>query len=156
MDRWDVIVAGAGMAGLAAAAELGKTGLKVLVLEARSRIGGRILTLAGLTPEHAIEQGAESVHGKPKLFDDYLDSHGLKTYGTAGEKYCLEKGRLDACDEPSSGIFEELYKLDLEKFADETFDETLQTRFAVLRWFASCCGDFGPAAALGNGGRPNT
>lgn len=38
----DVIVLGAGISGLAAAAELVKRGNKVLVLEARERIGGRI------------------------------------------------------------------------------------------------------------------
>jgi monoamine oxidase len=68
MQTWDVIVAGAGIAGLAAAERLGQAGLKVLVLEARDRIGGRILTLPGLTPEHGIELGAEFVDGKPKKF----------------------------------------------------------------------------------------
>src|ERR1700744_372564 len=111
MDRWDVIVAGAGIAGLAAAVDLGKAGLKVLVLEARDRIGGRILTLPGLTPKHAIELGAEFVHGKPKQFDDYLNAHGLSCHETVGENYCLEEAYLEHCEEPSSGIFVELYKL---------------------------------------------
>ena len=65
MEHWDVIVAGAGIAGLATAEHLGKADLKVLVLEARDRVGGRILTLPGLTPEHGLELGAEFVHGKP-------------------------------------------------------------------------------------------
>ena len=38
----DVIVVGAGVSGLAAAAVLSKAGLHVEVLEARERIGGRI------------------------------------------------------------------------------------------------------------------
>ncbi|MGH7108579.1 MAG: FAD-dependent oxidoreductase, partial [Acetobacteraceae bacterium] len=41
-DSQDVIVIGAGAAGLAAAAALGRSGRAVLVLEARDRIGGRI------------------------------------------------------------------------------------------------------------------
>jgi monoamine oxidase len=40
----DLIVVGAGAAGLAAAVELGRAGLAVTVLEARERIGGRIFT----------------------------------------------------------------------------------------------------------------
>jgi monoamine oxidase len=38
----DVIVIGAGFAGLAAAIELGDRGVDVLVLEARDRVGGRV------------------------------------------------------------------------------------------------------------------
>lgn len=38
----DVVVVGAGVAGLAAAIELGAAGLEVVVLEARSRLGGRV------------------------------------------------------------------------------------------------------------------
>lgn len=40
----DVIVIGAGMAGIACARELRQVGYEVIVLEARERIGGRILT----------------------------------------------------------------------------------------------------------------
>ncbi|MGH8641453.1 MAG: FAD-dependent oxidoreductase, partial [Burkholderiales bacterium] len=41
---YDVIIIGAGAAGLAAASELAPSGLRVLVLEARDRIGGRVWT----------------------------------------------------------------------------------------------------------------
>ena len=59
----EVIVIGAGAAGLAAARELSLAGVKVLVLEARERIGGRIHTHFDRWP---IELGAEFVHGKPR------------------------------------------------------------------------------------------
>lgn len=40
-EVYDVVVVGAGFAGIAAARELGSRGLKVAILEARDRIGGR-------------------------------------------------------------------------------------------------------------------
>ena len=58
----DIIIIGAGAAGLAAARELSIAGLNVIVLEARNRIGGRISTHFDTWP---IELGAEFVHGKP-------------------------------------------------------------------------------------------
>jgi phytoene dehydrogenase-like protein len=88
MEQVEVIVVGAGVAGLSAAEILGRSGLRVLVLEARERIGGRIHTLPGLTPQHAIEMGAEFVHGRLPLFDDYLSAHNLELYETSGQSYC--------------------------------------------------------------------
>ena len=41
---WDVVIIGAGVSGLSAASELRKSGLSILVLEARDHIGGRAWT----------------------------------------------------------------------------------------------------------------
>ena len=42
----EIIIIGAGAAGLMSARELAKAGKKVVILEARNRIGGRILSLS--------------------------------------------------------------------------------------------------------------
>ncbi len=57
----DVLIIGAGVAGLTAARELTAAGKRVLLAEARERLGGRILTHH--TPDGPVELGAEFVHG---------------------------------------------------------------------------------------------
>lgn len=57
-----VIVIGAGMAGLAAARKLRDAGKDVLVLEARDRLGGRILTSRKWS-DAKVDLGATWIHG---------------------------------------------------------------------------------------------
>ena len=57
----EIVVIGTGVAGLAAARQLHDVGLRPLVLEARERIGGRILTDHSRAP---VECDAEFIHGK--------------------------------------------------------------------------------------------
>lgn len=59
----DVVVLGAGAAGLAAARDLSQAELRVTVIEARGRIGGRILTVRDPRSPLPLELGAEFVHG---------------------------------------------------------------------------------------------
>ncbi len=67
--RVDVLVLGAGAAGLAAARDLSQAGLRVTVIEARPRIGGRILTRHDPRVPVPLELGAEFVHGEaPETF----------------------------------------------------------------------------------------
>jgi monoamine oxidase len=127
----DVIVIGAGVAGLAAAERLGRAGLRVLVVEARNRLGGRIWTLPGPTGEHSIELGAEFVHGKPPGLDRYLNEHNLRVIETTGRSYCSDApGQLQPCLEFDDEIFSRLDRLKPDDFPDETFERTLSTRFA--------------------------
>ncbi|MGA7616192.1 MAG: NAD(P)/FAD-dependent oxidoreductase [Thermoanaerobaculia bacterium] len=60
----DVVVVGGGAAGLRAASLLGGRGLDVVVIEARERLGGRILTVADPDWPVPIELGAEWIHGE--------------------------------------------------------------------------------------------
>lgn len=58
---WDTLVIGAGMAGLRAAQMLSQTGQRVLVLEARQRLGGRTWTDDSLGLP--VDLGASWIHG---------------------------------------------------------------------------------------------
>jgi monoamine oxidase len=57
----DVVVIGAGMAGITAARDCARAGIDVVVVEAQTRIGGRVHTARDFG-EHPVEQGAEFVH----------------------------------------------------------------------------------------------
>jgi monoamine oxidase len=94
----DVVVIGAGVAGLAAARELRRAGLGVRVLEARSRLGGRVHTVRRGAGSLPVELGAEFVHGRPDTLLDVARSAGLSLVETAGEQGCLRGGALSACD----------------------------------------------------------
>jgi monoamine oxidase len=63
VSRSDVIVIGGGASGLAATRDLSVAGLKVLLLEARPRLGGRIHTLHEADRAMPVELGAEFIHG---------------------------------------------------------------------------------------------
>ncbi|MCY0957263.1 flavin monoamine oxidase family protein [Streptomyces sp. H27-H5] len=59
----EVVVIGAGVAGLACAQRLAQAGVDALVLEARPRIGGRVRTFRPADGGPALELGAQVVHG---------------------------------------------------------------------------------------------
>lgn len=60
----DALIIGGGIAGLTAARHLTGAGLRVTLLEARERPGGRICTHS--TGDFPVELGAEFVHGRPE------------------------------------------------------------------------------------------
>jgi monoamine oxidase len=74
-----VLVLGAGLAGLAAAYELQKAGYAVTVLEARSRPGGRVLTYRDPFADGLYaEMGAEYVDATDEFDHRYCKELGLK------------------------------------------------------------------------------
>jgi len=59
----DVVVIGAGFAGLSAAARLAGRGLRVLVLEARSRLGGRATSFTDGATGEPVDNGQHVLLG---------------------------------------------------------------------------------------------
>ena len=94
----NIIVVGAGAAGLIAARELGRAGKKVTILEARDRCGGRIHPLPSAEFGYPAEGGAEFVHGKAPMTRRLLGEAGLSTLRIKGARWSVEKGVL-SCDD---------------------------------------------------------
>lgn len=96
-SRADVIVVGAGLAGLTAARELVRKGKSVIVLEARDRVGGRTLAQATQSGERLDVGGQWIGPGQDRVLA-LVDEFGLKTYlqPHAGTKLLKIEGKLRA------------------------------------------------------------
>jgi len=95
----DVAIVGAGVAGLAAMRALELHGLRTCVVEARERIGGRILTVRDPRLAHPIELGAEFVHGSaPELLELVRDAR-LLAYAIEGQRWRSRRGRLSRLED---------------------------------------------------------
>ena len=89
----DVLIIGAGAAGLMAARELAKNGQQVSILEARDRVGGRIYTINNHSCGIPCEAGAEFIHGKLPVTLELFKEAGLAYEATAGNFYQVTNGK---------------------------------------------------------------
>jgi monoamine oxidase len=99
METFDVLIVGAGAAGLAAAVAMQKAGAHVRVLEARDRVGGRIDTRRDPIDEVPFELGAELVHGKPRATRRIAAEARLHIGELLGARRCYVGGSLHDCSE---------------------------------------------------------
>jgi monoamine oxidase len=127
-DNADVLILGAGAAGIAAARACTSAGLTVSILEARDRIGGRIFTVHNQKADVPIELGAEFVHGRPpEIFERIEDAH-LPVQEVAGERWCSRRGTLKVCDNLEND-FERIFRRMSRKAPDQSFSD----------FFSNCC-----------------
>ncbi len=106
----DVLVLGAGIAGLAAARALAEHGMRPLVLEARDRIGGRIYSLP--TGRGVVELGAEFVHGKEAKLWRLIEEAGASTIERDGSLLRESStGELTEDEDVEEELFDPLIQL---------------------------------------------
>lgn len=92
MHETDVVIVGAGAAGLICARELTRHGVRVQLLEAKSRWGGRVFTTQERGLDVPVELGAEFMHGaEPDLLREL---GGTSFYDVEDRHLFLERGRL--------------------------------------------------------------
>ena len=129
-DAVDVIVIGAGAAGLAAAGRLSAAGRRVEVLEARDRIGGRVHTVHDNGVQTPVEAGAEFVHGKPPETWDVIRAAGLSAHDVNDDHWRFAEGRVSRVGDFWAKVNSVLGRVGKVGAGDVAFD-----RFA-----RSCCG----------------
>ena len=92
LDDCDVLILGAGAAGLAAAIQLARAGRDVLLLEARDRVGGRIWSQPQPAATTPVELGAEFVHGEARRTMELLQAAGSAAVEVPAEHW-MRTGR---------------------------------------------------------------
>ena len=128
MASIDVLIIGAGAAGLAAARELARARRSFIVLEASRRIGGRVLTIQPSSAGTPIELGAEFVHGEAAETTRLLDEARLTTVRVLGEQYTSDNGRLSPQGEIWKRMKRVFAKMSADRPEDRSFQDFLDTR----------------------------
>ncbi|MFN8286347.1 MAG: NAD(P)/FAD-dependent oxidoreductase [Chitinophagales bacterium] len=99
MAEYDIIIVGAGAAGLYAARELQKTGKKILVLEAQNRIGGRIHSVHSPFVGEPLEAGAEFIHGNLPITLELLKQYSIPYQEVDGTMWTVKDSELHKEDD---------------------------------------------------------
>ena len=128
MDQ-EIIIIGAGAAGLMAAFDLSFAGKKVLIIEGRDRIGGRIHTIPDPTFPLAVELGAEYIHGDLPLTKDLLKKYKLEYYKMKGDLVRFENGHLQEQDDFVENVGKVIKRLK-ELETDVSLDAFLERYFS--------------------------
>ena len=92
--KTDVLIVGAGAAGLAAADALTRAGRSVVILEARDRIGGRCWTRRMPGLDVPVELGAEFIHGEAEATYALLHRARIPSVMAVREQRSPRGGRL--------------------------------------------------------------
>ena len=124
-ERVEVVIVGAGVAGLAAAKGLREHDVDVVVVEARDRIGGRILTQRDPALAVPIELGAEFVHGSAPEFKEVIAEARLLSYDIEGRRYQVRRSRLAPLNDFYKQLDLVMRRLDGERHTDRSFLEFL-------------------------------
>jgi monoamine oxidase len=121
---YEVIVVGAGAAGLGCAERLSRQGVDFLMLEARDRVGGRVYSIT--EEQLPIELGAEFVHGLPKKIIALLEGFKIPFYEVSDEHLYFKGKKLI----PLNDFWERMEKImsSLKRKSDHSICEFIKRK----------------------------
>jgi monoamine oxidase len=131
LASFDVVVIGSGSSGLACSSKLREAGLSLVVLEARSRLGGRVFTEHPTDLETPIELGAEFIHGEAPPIRDLAAAFRLPTVDIADHRLIRRNGRLVKRDDFWERIGRAMKRLDAHRTPDRSFAQALAANKSV-------------------------
>lgn len=129
----DVIVIGAGAAGLAAANVLRENALDIVVLEARDRIGGRIDTATYLDNGLPIELGAEFIHGQAAPIRALAARYDLRIVDISGQRFEHTTQGLRVARDYRARLDRVLGRLSARRTPDRSFADAMRANRGSLR-----------------------
>ncbi len=129
----DVCVVGAGFAGLAAAYRLKQAGARVVVLEARNRVGGRSWSVP-LKDGGWVDWGGQWVGSSQERFYALIKEMGCETYPSPDFGKMLQRGILDTNEYHRVGDGESYPGSDLVDAASKRLDDLAATIDPQAPW----------------------
>ena len=124
----DVLILGGGIAGLAAARELGRRRLNITLLEARDRLGGRVHTVRHAGWPGPIELGAEFIHGGNAPFWQLLRRHRIGTQHVPARHWLFRENQIQRVDDVLARIENVTDKIDARKMRRWSFADFMRER----------------------------
>ena len=128
MRKTDVVIIGAGAAGLAAARQLDEHGIDFVVVEARDRVGGRVFTHRDTATPIPIELGAEFIHGSATEVDQILTDASIASVDISGRRWQTAGEQFRPLDDFWERLDRVMAKLQKQKGPDQPFRSFLERK----------------------------